>query len=563
MTAVNTHDFTMDPNLLVSVIKAQAGTLSKAILEGVMNSVDAGAKSIEVSLDKEQFTIRDNGRGFSSEEEVKLWFGRFGTPHTENDAVFGRFRMGRGQMMAFARTEWVSGPFRMQVDIENKGLQYDLEALGYTAPGCEIKGTLYQPLQDYKLSTVLAELKSFVAFCPVPVHVNGTLFGAPASRLKSWTFEDEDAYYKLSQEARDLQVYNQGILVEEMGAWRIGMGGIVVSKGPLLVNFARNSVMEDRCPRWRRISDKIEQLVLTKLTAAKKLSDTERTFLARHLLRLRALAGDKYLKAKLLTDPTGKHIALGELAAYKRFVYTEEISPKACALHGQDGTFVVTEALLARFGASSIEEFLDVLKRLDSVLVPAQYEVKALETLSAHEVDRVSMLESSDLSRRRSAAFTALSAMNDALSRQLGVGGTSAAGRELLLGTHKGKQFVAWTDGKTYITANAKFLKLFEKGQKGIYNWVLTLVHEYTHDTDDSESHAHGEVFYRKFHDTLFDFDLDIAGLVQLGLKTYLDALKAAGLPQPNELKRQLTKTKGKKVPTRAARELIEHADCP
>lgn len=90
---VTQHEFTADPNLLVSVIKSQAGTLSKALLEGVMNSIDAGSARVDITVTQTTFTIADTGKGFRSAQEVQAWFGRFGTPHQEGDAIFGRFRM--------------------------------------------------------------------------------------------------------------------------------------------------------------------------------------------------------------------------------------------------------------------------------------------------------------------------------------------------------------------------------------------------------------------------------------------------------------------------------------
>ena len=47
----DTRKFRMHPDLLFSVIKAQAGTLAKALMELVMNSVDAGASRIEIMMD--------------------------------------------------------------------------------------------------------------------------------------------------------------------------------------------------------------------------------------------------------------------------------------------------------------------------------------------------------------------------------------------------------------------------------------------------------------------------------------------------------------------------------
>lgn len=541
MTSVTQHDFTMDPNLLVAVIKSQAGTLSKALLEGVMNSIDAGSPRVDITLTETGFTITDTGRGFTSEEEIRTWFGRFGTPHAEGDAVFGRFRMGRGQMFAFAKTTWRSGPFRMHVDIEGKGLRYDLERQETPTRGCVIEAELYQPLSSYKFSDTLTELKKFIAFTPKPVYVNGQLYGEPAARLKNWTYQDDDAYYRVVQDATELQVYNQGVFVEDMSTWRVGMGGIVVSKSRLDVNLARNSVMEDRCPVWKRIAAGLEKTVLAKLTAAKKLEDGDRKFLARRLPLLMTVMGSKALSAKVLTDPSGKHIALGDLRHYKRFVHVQEATPAACAAHGRESIFVVTDSLLTRFGVDTLDEWLRRMDRLCGVL-HHDYEVLQAKAISRYGLDAAEVVDASGMTAREQAAFAALTRVNDLLAERLIAAGIIAEQRTLLVGRHKKSDFVAWTDGKSFITANKRNLKRFELGLDGVSNWVHVLIHEYTHDTDDSESHSHGEVFYRKFHDTLFNDaeTLALGKLAQQGLVAYLEELSKRGVPRPHALTREL-----------------------
>lgn len=535
-----THDFTMDPNLLVSVIKSQAGSLSKALLEGVMNSIDAGASRVDVTVTAQGFSIIDNGRGFASEDDIRNWFGRFGTPHTQGDATYGKFRMGRGQMMAYGSTTWKSGDFQMQVDIEQRGLRYELETLLEPVKGCRIDGVLYRELNEHKLVDTLTELKKFVAYTPKPVYVNGELYGAPAARLKTWTFEDDDAYYRVVQDATELQVYNLGVFVEDQGTWRIGMGGIVVSKKQLEVNFARNSVMEDSCPVWKRITKKLEAIVLAKLTFARKLDDGERKFLARRLNTLRCYPSLDWRQAKVLTDPSGKHLALAELKRFRRFVHVQDNGPLACAAHGEAGTFVVTDCLLTRFGVNSLQEWLDRMAALGDLL-PQAYETIDVDAIAHMGLGNASVVEASAIGRREQAAFKTLQSLNAKLVERLGAAGLVNEPRELLVGKHKANSAVAWTDGKTYITANKKFFKLFEVGLDGVLEWLVTLVHEYMHDTDDSESHAHGEVFYRKFHDTVFSLNsLSMASLAHQGLVEYLNQLNVHGLPKPHKLTRQL-----------------------
>ena len=537
-----THEFTMDPNLLVSVIKAQAGTLSKALLEGVMNSIDAGATRVDITLTCDSFTISDDGKGFADAEEIRLWFGRFGTPHVEGDAIYGRFRMGRGQMMAFAATDWKSGEFRMQVDIDKRGLTYELDAAQPFVNGCLIEGKLNDPLSDWRLKDTLTELKKFVAYALKPVYVNGELYGEPAAGLKkTWSFEDEDAFYKVVPGVTELLVYNQGVYVEEMGIWNVGMGGIVVSKSALKLNFARNSVMQHDCKVWERISKRLSKVVMDKMMTAKSLTDGERKYLARRLSAARYDESVDWREAKVLTDPTGKHHALSELRSFKAFVHIPTDTGLACAAHGSEQTFVVTDSLLSRFGCSSLEEWLDQLKSLSDDLIDPDYEVIDMKEVATRGLGGSAMVLASALHRRERAAHATLMFLNEQLGERMIAAGTVKLIREIRVGKHKHNTFIAWTDGASYITANKKFFKRFDLGMDGIVEWLLTLVHEYTHSTDDSESHDHGEVFYRSFHDSLTaDLALSIGSIARAGLVEYLSQLTKQGLPKPKRLRDQL-----------------------
>lgn len=538
-TQVARH-FTMDDNLLVSVIKSQAGSLSKALLEGVMNSIDAGASRVDVTLDTRSFTIQDDGRGFTTEDEIVNWFGRFGTPHQEGDAIYGKFRMGRGQMMAFAATEWRTGRFCMKVDIENKGLTYDLSALDPAQPGCFIEGQLYNEMTSYELRDLLTEFKQSVAYALKPVYVNGELFGEPAGG-KGWTFQDENAFYKLVPESEELHIYNQGIFVCTKGAGTMGSGGVVVSKKQLKVNFARNAVMERGCAVWTAISERMTALVMRKLTSADKLSEDERRFLARRVTSAAFIdKRERLLKAKLLTDPTGRHHPLESLSKYKRFVFSDDESPKACALQGKNDTFVVTYKLLNRFGCYSAEGWLAEMRTIPGLVDP-DYEVLSIEDVGTQELGCIKDAERDDLTKQQRAAHKVLEWLNIEVQLRLKANGYGCPHRELRLGKHKKNAFVAWTDGKTYVTANVPHLKLFDKGLDGISEWILTLVHEYMHDTDDSESHAHGEVFYAKFHDAVFSGNtLGLPTLCQQALLRYGRALREEGLSVPRALRMQL-----------------------
>lgn len=87
------REFTMDRALLGTVIHAQAGTLGKGVLEAVMNSIDAEASTVHITTSNTTLLIVDDGKGIKTEQELEQHFDRFGTPHVEGDARFGKFRI--------------------------------------------------------------------------------------------------------------------------------------------------------------------------------------------------------------------------------------------------------------------------------------------------------------------------------------------------------------------------------------------------------------------------------------------------------------------------------------
>jgi hypothetical protein len=185
-----------------------------------------------------------------------------------------------------------------------------------------------------------------------------------------WTLEDELAYYRIVQGAHALEVYSQDIFVRHFSTWQLSVGGVVVSKQPLELNFARNAV-ESQCPIWSGIRKVIEALVIRTLTATAHLTDSQRKFLGIRFREVAHGASDPnvWKRVKLLTDPWGEHMPLSALARYSRFVHIPESGPLACATHGTDGTFVVTDALLDRFGTDSLPDWLAMLA--DAGLLPA------------------------------------------------------------------------------------------------------------------------------------------------------------------------------------------------
>jgi hypothetical protein len=191
------RDFKAHPNLLWDVITRQAGTLGKAMLEGVCNSCDAGATRIDVSLGADSFSIVDNGRGFRDKAEITQVFEIFGQPHAEGDALYGWFRMGRGQIMAFAKTVWRSNGSVMRVDIKKDGLRYEYAELSPPEPGCRIDGMLYEPLSLGQVRMVADEVVRDCRYIAAQLFINGAQVNDDPAK-KKWPLEGPDFWGRVS-----------------------------------------------------------------------------------------------------------------------------------------------------------------------------------------------------------------------------------------------------------------------------------------------------------------------------------------------------------------------------
>jgi len=518
------REFRLHTDILWSIIQSQAGTLQKALLELVMNSLDANATSVSISLDEKQFRVVDDGKGFTSRHEIESFFETFGTPHEKGDAKLGRFRMGRGQIMAFARNDWQSGQFKMAVDIRDKGLAYGLSTVAKPFPGCEISGTLYEELRPSVLLSTCRALEDLCKFTPIPVILNGKCISVDMTKQK-WTFEDDDAYYSLRSDSRALSAFNLGVGVCEYPASDYGTGGIVVSKQQLEVNFARNDILLSKCEVWKRIAAKIRahsrELEGTKPTKNEPYREMQATQLLSGEFESKLEFGEAFRNEKLLTDVTGKHHSFTDvvrlLASYssKLTMSPSSANLKADKVHQSRIAFVLSRKTLERFQATSLKGILDelimayhscptnpryrgdielnLLNRLSNYLLEFK-DASGLITETHTPVDMARLtrdekeiLQAIQLSQNRIfVGFYKLNANRDERSIKVGTSETANA----------------WTDGKDYIFINRNLLKI--GGYPGAalirFNAIGTLLaHEYVHTADDSAGHVHDTEFYEMY----------------------------------------------------------------
>lgn len=533
--------FELDPQIIHHIIYSQAGSIGKAIIELIMNSVDAGATTVRLTMTKVGFECVDDGTGFASRDDVLRYFGRFGTPHQEGDATYGRFRLGRGQIMAHAITRWVSNCWSMAVDTRSMGYNYDLEDLVEGAAGCSITGTWYEPLNDLELMSAVQEIRDLVRYTPISVELNGRVITRDPANEK-WDFEDEWAYYRAKEDG-PVSIYNQGVLVRNDSSHVWGAGGLIVSKKAIGLNVSRTEILRKTCPVWKVIAKEFGKLADS---VSAKLGDNRKTEARREKAARSLLSGDAnictvYDREEVITLLPGKrHITLREFhgrahtsRASGRGTYTlvEDGSdvPKGEAIAREQIIQIVHPKTLERFGCHNFIDFEEALERaFANVSADAQaiidrgerapwfwrgkpienLELVAFSTFRDAFIDRTQIVdERKALDKETRRAWTALR-----WCLQHYAGGCVGANRyrdgrlrydekrlQVLLGESNTAD--AWTDGETYLAIDCEVVKRISSKPLETVAYIFGLVeHEVAHQGDSIDC-GHDEAFYQRYHD--------------------------------------------------------------
>lgn len=530
--------FELDPQIIHHIIYSQAGSIGKAVIELLMNAVDAGAKSVQLNMNKEGFHCVDDGRGFASREDVLLYFGRFGTPHQEGDATYGRFRLGRGQIMAHAKTVWSSNSWQMNVDTRSMGYNYDLDDLGQTALGCSIDGTWYEPLNDLELMSSVQEIRDLVRYTSISVELNGKVITRDPSTEK-WDFEDEWAFYRAKEEGA-VAIYNQGVLVRHDASHLWGAGGLIVSKKAIGLNVSRTEILRKTCPVWKAIAKTFAPLAkkVSGQVGKHRKTEARREQSARLLLSGDPQLNDIFWKDEVITLLPGKrHVTLEAFVRKAQQDHKKTYSvansrdvPKGEAIAQQGIIQVIHPQTLERFGCHSIEDFVEVLDRVISNVVadsqsnqshglpwywqarhgrvPEVPQLVAFSTLKDAFLERTSIVdEKKVLDKETRRAWVALRwCLQHYTGACMGVERwkdrtirNSQDRMHVLLGESNTNE--AWTDGQTYLAINSAIVKRLKTDPMKTAAYIFGLIeHEVAHHGDSLDC-GHDEAFYQRFHD--------------------------------------------------------------
>jgi hypothetical protein len=506
---VSTHRFEAHDALLVSVMREQAGTLAKAIQEGVMNSIDAGATRIDIRATTTTVEIRDNGKGFASTEEILTCFKVFGLPQDVQERLgktYGHYRMGRGQMFHYGRNVWRTNAFAMHTDLDNRGLDFDIRSgIEPSQPGCHIEIELYDR-HHMLLPSELAELENEVAravkYAPAAIVLNGRLITRDPTHEK-WDMETEDAWMRL-RESGTLDIYNQGVYVESRSPQELGTAGTIVSKTRLQLNFARNMVMASECAVWKRIRTKLRDATDHRIrTRKERLTEAQRDMIARRLASGEFVEGATEMH--LVTDVARMDWSIKRIISHckRHHIVQMLVAPssdrRGDVLQQEGRAFVIHPTTLERFRCETLGEFLALLRRTKlwpefvplpragtfedpSLKVDTDY--RLLPPAKVTPLERV-ILDHLQLQHR-------WSLLNE------GYGRDPVRERQIVLGESPNAE--AWTDGSSYIAIERRVLHRLEN----LEGWIalaLLLASQYCSEIDTAGAFEHGPEFYTRFHE--------------------------------------------------------------
>jgi len=528
----DTRDFTQHPQLVLDIFRRQAGSLWKALLEGEMNAIDARATRIDITIDRNAFSIEDDGCGFQSQEELDKYFSCVGQPHAESEAkIFGRFRMGRGQIFSYGVNEWVSNQFTMSVDLQTRGMKHDVcEYDTQLHSGCKIEVQLYEKLTNLTLQETIDQFTEAAKYVELPTFINGTQVNKLPAEQK-WDEETDLCYIKV-RDTGNLTVYNQGIRIQDVSYHKLGTGGDVVSKVPVKVNFARNDIMSD-CPVWKDIRTVVNKLSGVQRKKAVRLTQDDRWHIAKNMTT-QATAGvydddgakytyEQVLDNKVFRCVNGRYWSLKEIR--NKFASYIVLAPRDGDLLGdklmqQKAAFVMSPQGLPFFGCGTLDVLLSLIAKLQAqVTYHGRTKLPWLrpgnwEELTAGFDEKFDLIDEKKWTIVQRLVIRVLRKLYAPLSMCCPADVTLPSPRLITLGD-SGEKAEAWTDGARYIAIDKETIRRYGSNPFSMTKYTNLLIHEYCHSLPSAGTHNHTPAFYEQYHDwtanRYYDYILSIA----------------------------------------------------
>jgi len=438
------------------LIEDQMADLTDAIREAVQNGVDSpGASRVLVSVTPDQTVVCDDGAGVDLGSETgmrDLSVLGAGTKSRDDDATLGEWGIGTGAIIAKGAVRIWSGQHALCFDYQNEreagpfarasGREGVVVETAHAFDGVTIDHYASEvPEPDsYRWPRIVERLRKRFAYLTVRTGVAVVVNGDPVDRGHPFdavddgrvtvTRETPDAYLALEHTpAQGLAIYSNGLYVTT--DHDAGLGGVVVSKGNLTLNFARTAV-QSGCDRWDRIQDALAD---ARVTLYDELCDDALTDQTRAVMT-ELLTSDDELRERwrdrdLFQLVTDTPVNLARIQAAPQIAWQDDAS------HGADA-LVERGAVILDTSDSATDQLVTTARSDDTaVTLPTSFDV-ATRAQEADVWQGYTRLADSELSTRQTRYLLFARALADAIGVERAISWGEATPD-------------AWTDGHSRI----------------------------------------------------------------------------------------------------------------
>jgi len=493
-TTFEDTDFEMAPELLLDVIKRQAGTVVKAVMEGIQNAIDSGAKNIIVNVEKDMFEVIDDGSGMNT-TTLKEEFKKFGrTQKRTDESKIGEFGMGRGQMFAKGVCTFHTLDRIIVVDIRKK-IGFEPYTTDDFYQGTKVKVELFenQLLNSYELKNVVNKLRGSFLIENCDIIINKESVEKPdMSKAKVYdTFkvlEKENCYEDC--------LFVKGIFIKNInGIIDDNNVGRMVMNDNLTLNFPRNDwIKDDKLNSFNDDIDKLNADIIKNSDKRKPFKDIrilielfEKKLVSIEDLKkvkfIESYQGEAHYSPRYIEDRFSNTVYnMGNVESKYRFAIADKWK------HENSGCVVdVWDSEIAEF----IEDNFNIkIKEI------TDDEIEQLEEDFTKGEIIITENDIENMSNQKRGYLLNIRHYNSVLASRM-----SFPIRKILF-CKQGKH-LAYTDGFSMIVINMDKIDFYEKKDKFVERISVLLLHEYCHREDSKES-IHGVEFLERFHDYQF-----------------------------------------------------------
>ncbi|RZV12589.1 hypothetical protein BDK88_0004 [Natrinema hispanicum] len=509
-----TVTMTADERVATYLIEDQMADLTDAIREAVQNGIDSpGSSRVLVSISPERSIILDDGAGVdleSTDGRRNLSVLGAGSKQRADDETIGEWGIGKGAIIAKGAVHIWSHNAALCFDYRDRrdsgpwadvsGRDGHLVDAEHHLEGMLVEIDHYEdevPDPDsYRWRRYVRDLRKRFAYVQSRTGVSVVINGEPVDKgdpfeavadspHPSLTRETDDAILALEYTPHEgLDIYSNGLYVTTKREY--GLGGVVVSKGNLTLNFARNDI-QSGCDRWQRIDNALEQ---TRDDLYAEVSDDRLTAESREVM-IEAMASEssdeQWADRKLFQLATESRISLEEIQAAPKIGWVGGAEKGADKL--VERGYVVLDT-----SDSATQRLRDLATDEDtSIAVPETFDVgEQAESEGVwtgyHRVEDESQLNAD---QRRYLRFARV------LARELGIE------RDVYYGEASAD---AWTDGRTYIVITDSAVTSRQRAV-WMHDLYLVVLHEAAHETSSRDRPSHGHHFESTFRSLVEDPD--------------------------------------------------------